>query len=59
MVVIIMIKARQIIERISTRINHDSTIVVLELVIKVTGVVNVVEFIFEKMMINTLHLLNK
>jgi hypothetical protein len=54
-----MIKARQIIERISTRINHDSTIVVLELVIKVTGVVNAVEFIFEKMMINTLHLLNK
>jgi nitrate/nitrite-specific signal transduction histidine kinase len=44
-----MIKARQIMAKISKGINHDSTCVLRELLTNVRGAVDDVEFIFEKM----------
>jgi hypothetical protein len=49
MVVIIILKARQIIAKISKGINHDSTCVLRGLLRNVTDAVDNVEFILEKM----------
>ncbi len=50
MVVIMMLKTRQIMAKISKGINHDSICVLMELLTNVTGAVDDVEFIFKKIM---------
>ncbi len=48
MIVIVMCNPRHIMARISIGINHDSTVVVVMLLIDITGVVYNVECTFEK-----------
>jgi hypothetical protein len=48
MIVMVMCNPRHIMARISIGINHDSTVVVVTLLIDITGLVYNVEFTFEK-----------